>query len=85
MEREITLNPFVIASCNRICFVLPKDGNDYEYVAINEGDREFEAILDIACRVAADIVKEREKDEQDKEKEARYQMYLELKDEFEHN
>jgi hypothetical protein len=83
MERQVQLVARNVHRCVRIALVLPQEGNDTNFMAIDRGDPGFDILLAAAERTAEHViaVKETERIKQDRQR--RYQQYLSLKEEFE--
>lgn len=83
MEREIHLHPDAMRHVTRICFILPRNGNDTEYMAVDSNDIGFDGLILNGEGVARAILKKEHKDNEAKQMEKDYQEFLRLKKIFE--
>jgi len=83
MERQIDLHPSAFHRVVRIAFLLPREGNDTEYMAIDKDNPHFKRLIDISRNVADNICGDERRIRQEEERKKRYEQYLRLKEEFE--
>jgi hypothetical protein len=86
MERRIDISSKLMPECVRIAFLLPKKGNDVEFMTLDRCHGPFQAIMNVAIgeveRVEWESLEERRKLKVEDDREDRYQQYLALKEEF---
>ena len=83
MELRIDICSDLLRDTSRICFLLPKRGNDVEFMALDHGMTGFQEIMDCAIGQMEVVESARRNLKAERETEDRYLLFLRLKDEFE--